>query len=57
MVYAFYYKEIFIPFQQLFNKIKSLQPERILEERIRIPNSQKIALFASSYVRHSLNLL
>ena len=47
----------YIYYRKLFIKIKSLQPERILEERIRIPNSQKIALFASSYVRHSLNLL
>jgi phytoene/squalene synthetase len=47
----------YIYYRKLFNKIKSLHQERILEERIRIPNSQKMALFASSYVRHSLNLL
>ena len=47
----------YIYYRKLFNKIKSLHPERILEERIRIPNTQKMALFASSYVRHSLNLL
>lgn len=47
----------YIYYRKLLNKIKSLQPERILEERISIPNSQKMALFASSYVRHSLNLL
>jgi len=47
----------YIYYRKLFNKIKSLHPERILEERISIPNSQKMALFASSYVRHSLNLL
>lgn len=47
----------YIYYRKLFNKIKSLQPEKILEERIRIPNSQKMALFASSYLRHSLNLL
>jgi phytoene/squalene synthetase len=47
----------YIYYRKLFNKIKSLHPERILEERIRIPNSPKMALFASSYVRHSLNLL
>jgi phytoene synthase len=47
----------YIYYRKLFNKIKSLHPERILEERIRIPNSQKMALFAGSYVRHSLNLL
>ncbi|MBI3519853.1 MAG: phytoene/squalene synthase family protein [Bacteroidetes bacterium] len=47
----------YIYYRKLLNKIKSLHPERILEERISIPNSQKMALFASSYVRHSLNLL
>lgn len=47
----------YIYYSKLLHKIKSLQPERILEERISIPNSQKMALFASSYVRHSLNLL
>lgn len=47
----------YIYYRKLFNKIKSLHPERIMEERIRIPNSQKMVLFASSYVRHSLNLL
>jgi phytoene synthase len=47
----------YIYYRKLLNKIKSLQPERIMEERISIPNSQKMVLFASSYVRHSLNLL
>ena len=47
----------YIYYRKLLNKIQSLHPNRILEERISIPNSQKIALFASSYVRHSLNLL
>ena len=47
----------YIYYRKLFKKIKSLHPERIMEERIRIPNSQKIVLFASSYVRNSLNLL
>ncbi|MFO0321312.1 MAG: phytoene/squalene synthase family protein [Bacteroidota bacterium] len=47
----------YIYYKKLFYKIKSLHPERIMDERIRIPNSQKMVLFASSYVRHSLNLL
>ena len=47
----------YIYYRKLLNKIKSLQPEKIMEERISIPNSQKMVLFASSYVRHSLNLL
>jgi phytoene synthase len=47
----------YIYYRKLLNKIQSLHPENILEERVSIPNSQKMALFASSYVRHSLNLL
>jgi phytoene synthase len=47
----------YIYYRKLLNKIQSLNHTRILEERISIPNSQKIALFASSYVRHRLNLL
>ncbi len=47
----------YIYYRSLFNKIKKLKAHRILEERIRIPNPQKVALFASSYLRNSLNLL
>lgn len=47
----------YIYYRKLLNKIKTLHHNRILEERISIPNSQKIVLFASSYIRHSLNLL
>lgn len=47
----------YIYYRTLFNKIKKLQPQSILEERIRIPNAQKMVLFAGSYLRNSLNLL
>ena len=47
----------YIYYRSLFNKIKKLQPEAILSERVRIPNPQKVALFAGSYVRNSLNIL
>ncbi len=47
----------YIYYRSLFNKIKKLKANTILEERIRIPNSQKMVLFAGSYVRNSLNLL
>ena len=47
----------YIYYRKLLNKIQSLQPDKILEERISIPKTQKMALFASCYVRHSLNLL
>ena len=49
VAYVYYYA--------LFKKIISLPPSRVLEERIRIPNSRKYSLILSSYVRHSLNLL
>ncbi len=47
----------YIYYLRLFQKIRSLPSERILEERIRIPNSRKATLFVGSYLRHSLNLL
>lgn len=47
----------YIYYRSLFNKIKNVQPQHILETRVRIPNPQKVVLFAGSYVRNSLNLL
>ena len=47
----------YIYYRSLFNKIKKLEARHVLEQRIRIPNPQKIALFAGSYVRNSFNLL
>ena len=47
----------YIYYQRLFQKIHSLPSNRILEERIRIPNSRKASLAVSSYLRHSFNLL
>lgn len=47
----------YIYYQRLFQKIRSLPSERIMEERIRIPNARKASLAVSSYLRHSFNLL
>lgn len=47
----------YIYYRSLFNKIKKLQPETILKERVRIADSQKVILFAGSYLRNSMNLL
>lgn len=47
----------YIYYRSLFDKIKKLQPETILNERVRIPDSQKFLLFAGSYLRNSINLL
>ncbi len=41
----------------LFKKIKRLHPERILEERIRIPNYGKLVIVAKAGVRSQLNIL
>jgi phytoene/squalene synthetase len=41
----------------LFKKIKRLQPERILEERIRIPNYGKALILAKAGVRSQFNIL
>lgn len=46
----FYYK-------RLFNKIKTVPANRILNERIRIPNIQKIGLMFNCYLRHQINIL
>lgn len=42
---------------RLFQKIKSLPSNRIMQERIRIPNQKKFALVLKSYVQHNLNML
>jgi phytoene/squalene synthetase len=47
----------YIYYYSLFNKIKALPPREILNDRVRIPDGQKYALFVSSYVRHSLNMI
>ena len=41
----------------LFKKIKALQPERILEERIRIPNYMKAWVATKVVIRTQLNML
>ena len=42
---------------KLFKKIKRTKAERILEERVRIPNRKKARILVTSYVRHNLNML
>jgi len=47
----------YIYYKTLFNKIKSVSCESIMESRIRVPNAQKLSLLAGSYVKHSLRLI
>ncbi|UUC45996.1 phytoene/squalene synthase family protein [Flavobacterium cerinum] len=41
----------------LFNKIKNTPAEKIMSQRIRIPNSQKLSLAMSSYVQYKIAVL
>jgi phytoene/squalene synthetase len=41
----------------LLNKISKTPSSRILQERIRIPDTRKYALILQSYLRHQLNLI
>ncbi len=47
----------YIYYKSLFKKIINTKPERILHNRIRIPDTQKLYLLFNSYLRHNLNLL
>lgn len=49
IAYTYYYK--------LFHQIQSISSDRILKERISVPNPKKIMLLAKSYLQHNLNLL
>ena len=49
LAYIYYFK--------LFEKIKALSPERILSERIRIPNRVKVYLICHTVIKDKLNLL
>lgn len=47
----------YVYYHSLFKKIRNLPAEKILSERIRIPNRKKYGLIVSSYFRHAFNLL
>ncbi|MEY4110175.1 MAG: hypothetical protein RLZZ46_530 [Bacteroidota bacterium] len=47
----------YVYYHSLFKKIRNLTAERILNERVRIPNRKKYGLIVSSYFRHALNML
>lgn len=47
----------YVYYVKLFKKIRNLDANRILEERIRIPNGVKMMLLAKSYVRNGLHML
>ncbi len=47
----------YIYYKTLFKKIRKMAPSRILQERIRVPGNQKMALFVQTYFQHKLNYL
>ena len=47
----------YVYYLRLFNKIQKTEPIRIMEERIRIPNTRKYSLMLGSYFRYRLNLM
>ncbi|MGI9545508.1 MAG: phytoene/squalene synthase family protein [Cyclobacteriaceae bacterium] len=47
----------YVYYRSLLKKICNTSAEKILHERIRIPNPRKYTLFVSSYLKHSLNLI
>ena len=49
LAYVYYYA--------LFKKIKNTPANRILNERIRVPDNEKYSILLRSYLKHSLNLL
>lgn len=49
IAYVYYYS--------LFKKIQATPSNKILNERVRIPNNKKFALLFKSFVKHSFNLL
>ena len=47
----------YIYYLRLFNKIEGLPASKILSERVRVPNAQKVSLMMYSLLRHECNLL
>ncbi|MEO9967088.1 MAG: phytoene/squalene synthase family protein [Reichenbachiella sp.] len=47
----------YIYYRSLFNKIVRLSPDRVMNERIRIPNYSKFGLMFDSIIRYKLNLI
>lgn len=47
----------YVYYSRLLQKIKQVKSSRVMQERIRIPDKNKYALFLGSYIRHSFNLL
>jgi phytoene/squalene synthetase len=47
----------YVYFKCLLNKIKSVPHNKIMKQRVRVPNQQKYMLLLGSFVRHKLNII
>lgn len=47
----------YLYYQNLLDKIRRTPAQKILTERIRIPNGQKLGIMFHSFIRHQLNLM
>lgn len=47
----------YVYYTKLFQKIKRAPAQRVVTERIRVPDSRKVALLLSSAVKHQFNML
>jgi phytoene/squalene synthetase len=47
----------YIYYRSLFNKIRNTAPNRILQERIRVSNYEKLQLLVTSYFGHALKMI
>jgi phytoene/squalene synthetase len=47
----------YIYYYALFKKIQSTKAEKVISSRIRISDSKKYLLFASSYLKHQFNMI
>ncbi|MEM9527860.1 MAG: hypothetical protein AAGA31_14695 [Bacteroidota bacterium] len=47
----------YVYYTKLFQKIRKAPARRVADERIRVPDSRKVYLLASSAVKHRFNLL
>lgn len=44
-------------YMRLFDKIRALPAAHIMQERVRVADGKKLAMFAKTYLRHQFNLL
>jgi bifunctional pyridoxal-dependent enzyme with beta-cystathionase and maltose regulon repressor activities len=47
----------FVYYRSLFNKIKKISAQRVMQERIRISNGQKFGLMVNSMLRYHMSML